>query len=223
MAGDPLRTLFLYDLAAMYDGELQLLDMLPKLAGDSSPSAASDAFRAHISETERHADNLRRVFKLLEVEPRRVPNNAIHGLGADYDAFVALSPPRDAWLPFALGTAAKTEQLEIASYIGLLRQAHGLGATDIAYYLAENLRVEQVTARKIDRLADELTRDDGSESGRDVEEFRWSYYTEMAVQTPLSVEESDSGGSERDASRAPESKPARPAVTQRRPDDRRRR
>jgi ferritin-like metal-binding protein YciE len=222
MASDPLRTLFLHDLAAMYDGELQLLEVLPRLADDTSPGAASDAFRDHTSETERHADNLRRCFKLLDVEPRRVPNNAIHGLALDYDAFVSHSPSREMLVAFALGAAAKTEQLEIASYIGLLRQAHGLGATDIAYYLAENLRVEQVTAKKVDRIADDLSRQQGDESGRDVEEFRWSYYTEMAVQTPLSVENHERMRSGDELGAATDSKPARPAVSQQRPDDVRR-
>jgi len=43
---------------------------------------------------------------------------------------------------------------EIASYIGLLRQAHTLGLTDLAYPLAENLHVEAVTASKVEQLAD---------------------------------------------------------------------
>ncbi len=222
MASDPIHALFEHDLSSMYDGELVLAEVLGRLGDDTAPSEASDAFRAHIAETERHAEILVRCFTLLDVPTRRVPNHAMRGLARDYDLFVAESLPRETLIPFALGSAARAEQLEIASYITLLRQAHALGTLDIAYYLAENLRVEQMTARKLERIADALVRDTGSDRGRDADEFRWSYYTEMVVQTPMTLEEAGSTISPDDLPVTPPTRPAPPAVTQWRPRDARR-
>ncbi len=178
---DTMRSLFLHDLAAMYDAELQLIEILPKLAAETAPGEVSDAFTQHADETERHAENLRRCFHLLGVEPTVVTNHGVRGLAADHDAFIALQPSRDALIAFDLGAAAKTEHLEMASYIGLLRQAHTLGLSDVALLLAENLRVEQITASTVEKLADALSREEMFAIGTEVEEFRWSYYTEVVV------------------------------------------
>jgi ferritin-like metal-binding protein YciE len=182
---DTTHSLFLHDLAAMYDAELQLIDVLPKLAAETAPGGVSDAFTLHADDTERHAENLRRCFYLLNVEPYTVKNHAIFGLAQDHDAFAMLHPSRDALIAFNLAAAAKTEHLEIASYIGLLRQAHTLGLTEVASLLAENLRVEQITSSTVEKLSDALARGQRRESGADIEEFSLSYYTEYAVPTPV--------------------------------------
>jgi len=185
---DTPRNLLLHDLAAMYDAELHLIDVLPALAAETSPGDVSNAFLQHAVETERQAENLRTCFQMLGVEPMTVTNFGIRGLTMDHDAFVMQRPSREALVEFNLGAAAKTEHLEIASYIGLLRQAHTLGLTDLANLLGENLRVETITASKVEQLADEEARRQAYSNGAQVDEFRWSGYTEVAVETPLARE-----------------------------------
>jgi ferritin-like metal-binding protein YciE len=182
---DSPRTLFLHDLASMYDAEIQLLEVLPTLAAETAPDSVSDAFTLHAHDTEHHAQNLRRCFQLLAVEPLTVTNHAVRGLKEDHDAFVRLRPSRDALIAFNLSAAAKTEQLEIAAYIGLLRQAHTLGLTDVAALLAENLRVEQITLSTVEKLADALSRGQRDERGNEVEAFRLSDYSDFAIPMPV--------------------------------------
>ncbi len=188
MPSDTVRNLLLHDLGAMYDAELHLMDVLPRLAAETAPSDISDAFSRHAEETEQHAENLRRCFRLLNIEPIAVTNFGVRGLTEDHDAFLAYNPSREALIAFDLGAAAKTEHLEIASYVGLLRQAHTLGLTDVAYLLAENLRVEQMTASTVEQLADKEARSQAYADGAQIEEFRWSAYTDVAVETPLTRE-----------------------------------
>jgi ferritin-like metal-binding protein YciE len=188
MAVDDMRTLFLVNLATMYDGELQLLDILPRMAKETAPSDASDAFADLLAETERHAENLRRCFQLLEEDPFCVVNHAIRGLGQDHDAFTVTAPSREVLTAFDLRVAAKTEHLEIASYIGLLREAHLLGAQDVAFALAENLREERAAAARLECLADELSQSTAAASGQPVKEFRLSHYIEGAVPTTVTRE-----------------------------------
>ena len=195
MAHDDMRTLFLVNLATVYDGELQLLDILPRLAKEMAPGEASDAIASHLAETERQAENLRRCFQLLEEDPFCVVNHAIRGLGQVHGAFVATGPSNAVLTAFDLGAAARTEYLEIASYIGLLREAHLLGATDVALLLAENLRQERMAAEHFERLADELGQSAAAANGRTPDAFRWSAYLEQVVPATVTREAVPSGAS----------------------------
>jgi ferritin-like metal-binding protein YciE len=156
MTANDMRTVFLVNLATMYDGELQLLDLMPRLVKETAPGEASRAFADHLSETARHAENLRRCFQLLDEEAFCVVNHAIRGLGQDHGAFVATEPSHAMLVAFDLAVAEKTEHFEIGAYIGLLQEARLLGVSDVALLLAENLRQERAAAARLERLADEL-------------------------------------------------------------------
>lgn len=188
MGIEEMRTLFLTHLATMYDGELQLLDILVCLAKETAPGEASELFTTHATETERHVENLRRCFQLLEEEPFCVVNHAVRGLSQDHDAFAALGPSPSALTAFDLASAAKTEQLEIASYIGLLRDAGLHGDQELVALLTENLRNEQRTARKVDSLSTEIARAAASESGRRLEGDAWTGHAEVVVSPAVAQE-----------------------------------
>ncbi|SEV87156.1 YciE/YciF ferroxidase family protein [Natrinema salifodinae] len=150
---DP-AALFTYDLAAVYDMEVKLVDALADLSETATNDNLSKGFALHRTETETQVRRVEDAFDALGAEPTRRADPLVDGLiaaQAQVEGDVADAALRNRRY---LTLAIQTEQIEITSYEGLLATAAkaGLG-DDVTDPLAANLGQEEKTLRKLEALA----------------------------------------------------------------------
>lgn len=155
------RDLFLYDLRAMYDLELKMVQMLPVLAQECMDNAAREAFLTHEAETRQHVLNLEQCFQILGSQPATLENNAAAGLKKDHDDFLQQQPPPQALILFDVRAGYLSESLEIAAYRNLIDAANGLGLTDCVLLMQQNLQQEMNAAQKLSAIAQRYTQPQG--------------------------------------------------------------
>lgn len=148
-----LETLFLDELADMYDSEQHLVVALPRLAGAATNDELREAIEMHLAETEGHVNKLERVFAAFGKPPKVKKCAAIRGLlkeGENIISEIKKSPAINAAL---ISAAQKVEHYEIASYGCLREWADQLGNPDAADLLAEILDEEKGADHKLTELA----------------------------------------------------------------------
>ncbi len=155
------RDLFLYDLRAMYDLELKMVQMLPVLAQECMDNAAREAFVTHEAETRQHVLNLEQCFQVLESQPATLENNVAAGLKTDHDNFLQQQPPPQAIILFDVRAGYLSECLEIAAYRNLIDAASGLGLSDCVQLLQQNLQQEINAAQKLSGIGRQYTQPQG--------------------------------------------------------------
>lgn len=163
MAVKTLEDLFVHALSDIYSGEKQLTKALPKMAKASTNQKLSDAFTAHLGETEGQIERIDRVAALLEIKLKRIKCAAMEGLveeGKEAIDEVEEGPVRDAAL---INAAQKVEHYEIASYGTLCALGRQLGYTDAVKLLQETLAEEKATDEKLSILAEGETNPDADQ------------------------------------------------------------
>lgn len=150
-----LESLFLDELADMYDAENRLGRALPKWAKAARHDGLRQVFQAHLTETGDQAEALCRVFEAFGRSPRGRKCEAMVGLLKEAEKLVSSNkgfPTIDAALIFA---AQKAEHYEIASYGGLRDWAIHLGNAVAADLLQEILNEEKAADQVLTELARE--------------------------------------------------------------------
>ena len=148
-----LETLFLAQLADIYDAENRLTKALPKLAKAAANAELRDAFENHLAETKGHVAKLRQVFATSDRAPKARRCEAILGLLKEGDEIVGDNQGA-ATLDAALICAAqKVEHYEIATYGCLREWADALGNSTAVDLLGEILDEEKAADDKLTDLA----------------------------------------------------------------------
>lgn len=146
--------LFVYELEAVYDAEVKLVDALKEMSQRATNDNLSKGFAIHRSETETQVRRVEEAFEALGREPTRRDDPIVDGLladRADFDERVADETLRNLYY---LTAAAKTERIEITSYEGLLVTAKRAELEDaVTDPLRGNLEQERKTLRKLEGLA----------------------------------------------------------------------
>jgi ferritin-like metal-binding protein YciE len=148
-----LETLFLDELADMYDAENRLTRALPKLAKCATHGELREVFQTHLAETKGHVRKLQSVFRTFGRTPRGRKCEAIRGLlkeGDDIASSNKSSPTINAAL---ISAAQKVEHYEIASYGCLREWAEQLGQEEAARLLEEILDEEKAADLLLTGLA----------------------------------------------------------------------
>src|SRR5436190_519414 len=134
-----LETLFLDELADMYDAENRLVHALPKLAKAATHKELCDAFESHLSETEGHVKNLEKVFEAFGKTAKGKKCEAIAGLLAEGDEIAAENKSSPTINAALISAAQKVEHYEIASYGCLREWAEQLGNPKAVNLLQQTL------------------------------------------------------------------------------------
>jgi ferritin-like metal-binding protein YciE len=153
MAEKQLDDLFLDTLKDIYYAERQILKALPKMAKAATSPELKAGFEQHLVETEGQVERLQQVFDILGKPARGKTCDAILGIldegkeiMEEYKGAIAL----DAGL---VAAAQAVEHYEIARYGTLVTWAKQLGHNDIAQLLAETLKQEEATDKKLTQVA----------------------------------------------------------------------
>ena len=160
-----LTTLFLDELADMYDAEQRIVRALPKMIKAATCTELKGALQSHWKETQGHVAKLERVFKSIGEKARGKKCEATVGLlkeGEEIAGEFKGSPAINAAL---IAAAQKVEHYEMASY-GCLHEWAGLLGHDTAAKLLEEILEEE---RGADETLTTLARAGNNEETRDGE------------------------------------------------------
>jgi ferritin-like metal-binding protein YciE len=142
---EDLRTLYINNLKKALDMEQKITKALPDLIENSSDTDLSDAFRAHLDETQGHVSTVESLLRTHIGEAATETCKVINGLTAEASAVIkdaTNTTVRDIAL---IGAAQEVEHHEIAVYGTLRRWAEILGLDQDAALL-ESIEAEEENA-----------------------------------------------------------------------------
>jgi ferritin-like metal-binding protein YciE len=142
---NPLKNLFLEELADRYDAEKRLVIAMPKIIKAATCTHLQKLIRAHLKETVRHVKTLEKVFKSFAAKVKAKKCEATIGLLKEGDQIAANFKDTTALNAALISVAQKIEHYEIASY-GCLRAWAGLLGNREASGLLQEILVEEKAA-----------------------------------------------------------------------------
>jgi ferritin-like metal-binding protein YciE len=147
-----LAELFEHTLKDVYYAENAITKALPKVAGAVNNSKLKAAVEAHLEETKGQIEQLKKVFKTINVKPEGVKCDAIDGLIKEAEGLMeeAEGIALDAGL---IGACQAVEHYEISRYGSLREWAKVLGNEQAHVLLSEILDQEKAANAKLTTLA----------------------------------------------------------------------
>ena len=149
-----LDDLFVHQLQDIYYAEKQITKALPDMIAKATSPDLKAGFEKHLSETENQIKRLEQVFEMHGAKAKTVQCPAIDGIIKEANETAGeVDDPRvlDAAL---IAAAQAVEHYEITRYGTLIAWAKELGRADCASVLAETLKEEEATDRKLTQLAE---------------------------------------------------------------------
>ena len=148
--------LFLHELSDMLSAEKTLVDALQEQEQAASRADLKKAFASHRAQTEKQVERLTRVFESVGEEPEEKECKGVEGLVEEFKNFLGESPSPDILDTVAVGAAKKVENYEIVAYESLIELAEQMGHDEAAKLLQQNLREEESTLEKLERLGKKI-------------------------------------------------------------------
>ena len=156
MARKTIQDLFIHELSDIYSAEKQITRALPKMARAATNPLLSQAFQAHLEETQGQIERIDKVVEITGLKLKRMKCIAMEGLieeGKELIDEIEKGPVLDAGL---IGAAQKVEHYEISGYGTLLAMAKHLGLDSEAIsLLKETMAEEKSTDEKLTNIAEE--------------------------------------------------------------------
>ena len=148
-----LKSLFLDELADMYDAEHRIIKALPKLAKAATCPDLRKAIQSHLKETKGHVKKLEQVFQAFGEKAKGKKCEATVGLLKEGDEIAAEFKGSPAINAALISAAQKVEHYEIASYGCLHEWAEVLGKQEAAGLLKQILDEEKGADESLNELA----------------------------------------------------------------------
>ncbi len=108
----------------------------------------------HLGQTKGHIERVENVFELHGVKAKTVNCPAIDGILEEADEVSGDIDDKDVLDAALIASAQAVEHYEITRYGTLIAWAKQLGRTDCANVLANNIKEEQATDRKLTEIAE---------------------------------------------------------------------
>jgi ferritin-like metal-binding protein YciE len=124
------------------------LAALGELAKAARSAEIKKLFRHHAEETKEQIENLKSVFRLLELKESTAPSPSTKGISKQAESLLERSAPklRD---QVAVSSALGNEHYEISAYQGLIVPATAMGLPDVVNLLRANLDQEVHTSEEL--------------------------------------------------------------------------
>ncbi|WP_220814336.1 YciE/YciF ferroxidase family protein [Pseudomonas paralcaligenes] len=156
MARKTIEDLFIHELSDIYSAEKQITRALPKMARASTNPLLSQAFQAHLEETQGQIERIDKVVEITGFKLKRMKCVAMEGLieeGKELIDEIDKGPVLDAGL---IGAAQKVEHYEISGYGTLIAMAKHLGLKNAAVQLLKETLAEEKSAdEKLTQIAEQ--------------------------------------------------------------------
>ncbi|QDC02725.1 ferritin-like domain-containing protein [Mesorhizobium sp. 8] len=149
-----LDDLFVHTLRDIYYAEKQIVEALPKMIEKATAPDLKAGFEKHLEETEGHVARVEKVFDMHGVEAKEVDCPAIDGILEEADEVSGEVEDKQVLDAALIASAQAVEHYEITRYGTLIAWAKQLGREDCASVLAQNLKEEEATDKKLSALAE---------------------------------------------------------------------
>jgi ferritin-like metal-binding protein YciE len=153
---DSMECLLHDQVEDLYDAEQRLTKALPKMVNAANDRTLKSLIQMHLRETEKQVSRLERVFSLLGQSPKAKTCEAMKGLIAEADEYVAASGDANVKDAALIATAQRVEHYEIAGYGCARAFAERLGHSQVARLLEETLDEEKAADQKLNQLAERV-------------------------------------------------------------------
>jgi|GEM_PF-1249044 len=150
---NPLKNLFLEELACRYDAEGRIVRAMPKFKRAATCSDLRNWINCHFQETEDHLRSLEQVFKLFVARVRAKKCKPTMALLKSGDAAAAAFKDSPAINAALISSAQKIQHCEIASYGCLREWAALMGNLEAAFCLQAMLDQEKAANQALIKLA----------------------------------------------------------------------
>ncbi|MGX9179222.1 YciE/YciF ferroxidase family protein [Mesorhizobium sp. BHbdii] len=149
-----LDDLFVHTLRDIYYAEKQIEKSLPKMIDKATDPQLKAGLEKHLGQTKGHIERVEKVFELHSVKAKTVNCPAIDGILEEADEVSGDIDDKDVLDAALIASAQAVEHYEITRYGTLIAWAKQLGRTDCANVLANNIKEEQATDRKLTEIAE---------------------------------------------------------------------
>jgi len=149
---DDLLRMQLRTARTMEDDSLAALGELAEAAVSAD---IKKLFRHHMDETKQQIENLREVFRILEIPESTAASPSTKGISKQAESLISRSAPalRDR---VTLSAALGNEHYEMAAYEGLITPLEAMGVPDALALLVENRDQEIHTSAELSTRLKEL-------------------------------------------------------------------
>ncbi len=151
---ETLDDLFVHTLRDIYYAEKQIEKALPKMIDKATNPSLKAGFEKHLTETKGHIARVEEVFELHGVRAKQVNCPAIDGILEEADELAGDIADKKVLDAALIAAAQAVEHYEITRYGTLVAWAKELGRSDCAAVLAQNLKEEEATDKKLTQLAE---------------------------------------------------------------------
>ncbi len=148
-----LKTLFLAELADIYDAEKRIVKALPNMAKAATCKDLKAAFLGHLEETKGHVTKIEAVFACFDLKAKGETCEATVGLLEEGEAIAEEFKDSPAINAALIAAAQKVEHYEMATYGCLHEWAEVLGNKKAAGILKEILKEENKANLALNELA----------------------------------------------------------------------
>jgi ferritin-like metal-binding protein YciE len=153
---DSFDELSLDGLKDIYSAEQQALQGLTQMQQAASSPELKAAFEEHKQQSEGQVRRLEQIFQTMGQSPEGKECKAAQGLIAEAQELIEEGQPGPVLDAGLIMAAQKFEHYEIASYGTARTFAQRMGQDEVARLLAETLREEEETDRKLTRIAESV-------------------------------------------------------------------
>lgn len=150
-----IEDLFVKELEGILEAEVQIVEALPDFVAAAESPDLKEALKSHWTETKAQVTRLKKIFKILKLEPRASASCAgMKGLikeAQDAVKFYEKSPVRDAAI---IAKVQRIEHYEISAYGTLKTLAKDLDFDEVVDLLEDTLDEEAKADKKLTKLAE---------------------------------------------------------------------
>lgn len=150
-----LKDLFKHQLTELYNGEIQMIDALPKMIKNADQEELKDALEKHLEETKNQKLRLEEICENLDIELKEKTSDSMKSLIKQADSGMKDSQNKEVKHAGMIADAQKIEHHEIAGYGTAVCYAKELGHADIAEKLQTSLDEEHNANDTLNQLAEQ--------------------------------------------------------------------
>jgi ferritin-like metal-binding protein YciE len=151
---ETLNDLFVHTLRDIYYAEQQIEKALPQMIDKATAPELKAGFEKHLEQTRGHIRRVEQVFEMHGAEAEQVDCPAIDGILEEADEVSGDVDDKQVLDAALIASAQAVEHYEMTRYGTLIAWAKQLGRDDCARVLAENLKEEVETDRKLTEMAE---------------------------------------------------------------------
>ena len=151
---ETLKDLYVEELKDLYSAENQILKALPQMAKAAGSPQLKAGFEEHLNQTKEHVSRLEQIFDTMGQSPRGKHCRGMEGVLEEGKELLKEKADPDVLDAGLISAAQHVEHYEIAGYGVCRTYARLLGDEKAAALLQTTLNEEEMTDRKLTKLAE---------------------------------------------------------------------